>query len=55
MVDYIKIQINFAERGYQQADILKDKIHNMFDTVFRSKMFSEVTSRLIPLSIIKLL
>jgi len=54
MVDFIKLQGNAAERGYQQGDQLKDKIHNMFDIVFHSKMFSEVTSKLIPLSIIKL-
>ena len=54
MVDFIKLQGNAAERGYQQGDQLKDKIHKMFDIVFHSKMFSEVTSKLIPLSIIKL-
>ncbi|MFX1530515.1 MAG: C45 family autoproteolytic acyltransferase/hydrolase [Promethearchaeota archaeon] len=54
MVDFIKLEGNAAERGYQQGDQLKDKIHNMFDIVFHSKMFSEVTSKLIPLSIIKL-
>ncbi|MFX1438095.1 MAG: C45 family autoproteolytic acyltransferase/hydrolase, partial [Promethearchaeota archaeon] len=42
------------ERGFQQGDLLKDKIHSMFHIVFHSKMFSEVTSKLIPLSIIKL-
>jgi predicted choloylglycine hydrolase len=54
MVDFIQLQGNSAERGYQQGVLLKDKIHNMFDIVFHSKMFSEVTSNLIPLSIIKL-
>jgi len=54
MVDYIKIEGNPAERGFQQGEKLKDKIYNMFDVVFHSKMFSEVTSKLIPLSIIKL-
>jgi len=54
MVDFIKLQGNSAERGYQQGDMLKDKIINMFDIVFHSKMFSEVTSKLIPLAIIKL-
>ena len=54
MVDFIKIEGNPAERGFQQGEKLKDKIHNMFDVVFHSKMFSEVTSKLIPLSIIKL-
>jgi len=53
MVDFIKIKGNPAERGFQQGDQLKDKIHNMFDIVFHSKMFSEVTSKLIPLSIVK--
>ncbi len=53
MVDFIKVEGNPAERGFQQGDKLKDKIHNMFDTVFHSKMFSEVTSKLIPLSIVK--
>ena len=48
------MQGNPVERGFQQGDLLKDKIHNMFDIVFHSKMFSEVTSKLIPLSIIKL-
>ena len=54
MVDYIKIEGTPKERGLQQGEQLKDKIHNMFDIVFHSKMFSEVTSKLIPLSIIKL-
>ncbi|UCC19137.1 MAG: linear amide C-N hydrolase [Promethearchaeota archaeon] len=54
MVDFIKIEGSPAERGYQQGEQLKNKIHNMFDIVFHSKMFSEVTSKLIPLSIIKL-
>ena len=53
MVDFIKVEGNPAERGFQQGDQLKDKIHNMFDIVFHSKMFSEVTSKLIPLSIVK--
>lgn len=53
MVNYIKVEGNPAERGFQQGDQLKDKIHNMFDIVFHSKMFSEVTSKLIPLSIVK--
>jgi hypothetical protein len=53
MVDYIKIEGSPAERGYQQGEQLKSKIHNMFDIVFHSKMFSEVASKLIPLSIIK--
>ncbi|TKJ22049.1 MAG: hypothetical protein CEE43_07485 [Promethearchaeota archaeon Loki_b32] len=54
MVDFIKIRGNPTERGFQQGEQLKDKIHNTFDIVFHSKMFSEVTSKLIPLSIIKL-
>ena len=54
MVDFIRIEGSPAERGFQQGEQLKDKIHNMFDVVFHSKMFSEVTSKLIPLSIIKL-
>ncbi|MFX0026863.1 MAG: C45 family autoproteolytic acyltransferase/hydrolase [Candidatus Hermodarchaeota archaeon] len=53
MVEFIKIEGNHAERGFQQGNQLKDKIHNMFDIVFHSKMFSEVTSKLIPLSIVK--
>ncbi|MFW9946808.1 MAG: C45 family autoproteolytic acyltransferase/hydrolase [Candidatus Odinarchaeota archaeon] len=53
MVEFIKIEGTPAERGFQQGNQLKDKIHNMFDIVFHSKMFSEVTSKLIPLSIIK--
>ncbi|MFX1268490.1 MAG: C45 family autoproteolytic acyltransferase/hydrolase, partial [Promethearchaeota archaeon] len=53
MVDFIKLEGNPAERGFQQGEQLKDKIHNMFDIVFHSKMFSEVTSKLIPLSIVK--
>jgi len=54
MVDFIKTKGNPTERGFQQGEQLKDKIHNMFDIVFHSKMFSEVTSKLIPLSIIKI-
>lgn len=54
MVDYIKLQGNSSERGFQQGSLLRDKIQNMFDIVFHSKMFSEVTSKLIPLSVIKL-
>jgi hypothetical protein len=54
MVDFIKIEGSPAERGFQQGEQLKSKIHNMFDVVFHSKMFSEITSKLIPLSIIKL-
>jgi hypothetical protein len=54
MVDFIRLKGNPGERGYQQGDLLKDKIQNMFDIVFHSNMFSEVTSKLIPLSIIKL-
>lgn len=54
MVDFIKTKGNPAERGFQQGEQLKDKIHNMFDVVFHSKMFSEATSKLIPLSLIKL-
>lgn len=53
MVDYIKIEGNPAERGFQQGEELKEKIHTTFDTVFHSKMFSEVTSKFIPLSVIK--
>ncbi|MFX1494155.1 MAG: C45 family autoproteolytic acyltransferase/hydrolase [Promethearchaeota archaeon] len=53
MVEFIKIEGTPAERGFQQGNQLKDKIHNMFDIVFHSKMFSEVTSKLIPLSIVK--
>ncbi|MFX1428807.1 MAG: C45 family autoproteolytic acyltransferase/hydrolase [Promethearchaeota archaeon] len=53
MVDFIKIEGSPAKRGFQQGEQLKDKIHNMFDVVFHSKMFSEVTSKLIPLSVIK--
>ncbi len=54
MVDYIKLEGNRVERGFQQGNFLKDKIHSMFDIVFHSEMFSEVTSKFIPLSIIKL-
>jgi predicted choloylglycine hydrolase len=54
MVDFIKLEGTPAERGFQQGILLKDKIHHMFDIVFHSKMFSEVTSKFIPLSIIKL-
>jgi hypothetical protein len=54
MVEFIKIEGNNAERGFQQGKKLEAKIHNMFDIVFHSKMFSEVTSKYIPLSIIKL-
>ncbi len=54
MVDFIRITGNHLERGFQQGEQLKDKIHNMFDIVFHSKMFSEVTSKLIPLSVVKL-
>ncbi len=53
MVDFIKLEGNPTERGFQQGEQLKVKIQNMFDIVFHSKMFSEVTSKLIPLSIIK--
>ncbi|MFX1590750.1 MAG: C45 family autoproteolytic acyltransferase/hydrolase, partial [Promethearchaeota archaeon] len=54
MVDFIKIEGNPFERGFQQGLLLKEKIHKMFYTVFHSKIFSEVTSKLIPLSLIKL-
>jgi hypothetical protein len=54
MVDFIKITGSPAERGFQQGEQLKDKIHDMFDVVFHSKMFSEVTSKIIPLSIVRL-
>ena len=54
MVDYIKLQGTSSERGFQQGDLLKNKIQNAFDIIFHSKMFSEVTSKLIPLSVIKL-
>ena len=54
MVDFIKLQGTSSERGFQQGDLLKDKIQNAFDIIFHSKMFSEVTSKLIPLSVIKL-
>ncbi len=54
MVDFIKIAGSPEERGFQQGEQLRDKIHNMYDIVFHSKMFSEVTSKIIPLSIIKL-
>ena len=54
MVDFIRLKGNPSERGLQQGEQLKTKIHNMFDVVFHSKMFSEVTSKLIPLSVIKL-
>jgi len=53
MVDFIKIEGSAYERGFQQGELLKEKIHNMFDVVFHSTMFSEVTSKLIPLSIVK--
>ncbi|MFX1379844.1 MAG: C45 family autoproteolytic acyltransferase/hydrolase [Promethearchaeota archaeon] len=54
MVDFIKLKGSPAQRGFQQGEQLKDKIRNTFDVVFHSEMFSEVTSKLIPLSIIKL-
>ncbi len=54
MVDFIRIEGSPAERGFQLGEQLHDKIHNTFDVVFHSKMFSEVTPKLIPLSIIKL-
>ncbi|MFX1600941.1 MAG: C45 family autoproteolytic acyltransferase/hydrolase [Promethearchaeota archaeon] len=54
MVDFIKLEGSPAERGFQQGEQLKDKIHNSFDVIFHSKMFSEVTPKLIPLSLIKL-
>lgn len=53
MVDFIKIDGSPTERGFQQGELLKDKIHDMFNVVFHSKMFSEVTSSIIPLSVIK--
>jgi predicted choloylglycine hydrolase len=53
MVDFIKIKGTPTERGFQQGNQLKEKIHTTFNTVFHSKMFSEVTSKIIPLSIIK--
>jgi hypothetical protein len=34
MVDFIKLKGSPAERGLQQGEQLKDKIHNTFDTVF---------------------
>lgn len=54
MVEFIRIEGSPAERGFQQGEQLQDKIHNSFDVVFHSKMFSEVTSKIIPLSLIKL-
>ncbi|MFX1574794.1 MAG: C45 family autoproteolytic acyltransferase/hydrolase [Promethearchaeota archaeon] len=54
MVDFIELKGNSVEMGFQQGALLKEKIHNMFDIVFHSKIFSEVTSKFIPLSIIKL-
>jgi len=53
MVEYIKIEGSPTERGKHQGEVLKDKIHHMFNVVFHSTMFSEVTSKLIPLSVIK--
>jgi predicted choloylglycine hydrolase len=53
MVESIKIGGTPQERGFQQGSELRDKIHSMFDIVFHSKMFSEVSSKVIPLSIIK--
>jgi len=53
MVDFIKIKGSPAERGFQQGEQLQDKIQDSFDVVFHSKMFSEVTPKLIPLSLIK--
>jgi len=53
MVDFIKIDGSPTERGFQQGELLKNKIHDMFNIVFHSKMFSEVTSKIIPLSVIK--
>ena len=38
MVDFIRIEGNPTERGSQQGEQLKDKIHDMFDIVFHSKM-----------------
>jgi isopenicillin-N N-acyltransferase-like protein len=54
MVDFIQIEGSPTERGFQQGEQLKEKIYNMLDVVFHSKMFAEVTSKIIPLSIIKL-
>jgi predicted choloylglycine hydrolase len=54
LVDLINLQGNASERGFQQGDFLRDKIRNMFEVVFHSEMFSEVTSKLIPLSVIKI-
>jgi predicted choloylglycine hydrolase len=54
LVDLIKIEGDASERGYQQGEHLKQKIQNMFEIIFHSKMFSEVTSKLIPISIIKI-
>ena len=53
MVDFIRIKGSPSERAFQQGEQLREKIHSMFDVVFHSKMFSEVTSKIIPLGVIK--
>lgn len=53
MVDYIKLEGSPKERGLQQAEQLKEKIKFAIDHVLHSEMFAEVTSKLIPLSVIK--
>ncbi|MFW9771323.1 MAG: C45 family autoproteolytic acyltransferase/hydrolase [Candidatus Thorarchaeota archaeon] len=54
MVDFIRIKGSPIERAFQQGEQLRDKIHTMFDVVFHSKMFLEVTSKIIPLGIIRI-
>ncbi len=54
MVDFIRIKGSPIERAFQQGEQLREKIHTTFDVIFHSKMFSEVTSKILPLGIIKI-
>ncbi len=53
MVEFIKVEGDAKTRGLQQGDQLHDKIHHSLEKVFNSKMFKQVTTWYMPLSIVK--
>ncbi len=49
MVVFIELKGNAYERGIQQGELLKEKIHHGLDHVFHSKMFRNMIPKFVPL------
>ncbi|MHA1698045.1 MAG: C45 family autoproteolytic acyltransferase/hydrolase [Promethearchaeota archaeon] len=55
MVEFIQLKGSAKERGGQQGQQLREKIHQALDFVFNSKIFKEVKPRFVPMSLVKAL